>query len=337
MRLAAATACLASLFLAAFAVSHGKRHAALPHGAWAHRQASILQQEAGRGVWRRRRLAATGVLMLSFAASPPGASAKGMSFDFMDGNGDGIVDREEYMLSARDSLHSGEPRDKNFRRSVYRFVGRLYDNIDLDGDGVLSRSEIEFGEFLAASAVHEPMDGVGDDGDDGSDEFGGRRAKQLMRILDMNSDGAICRDEFDVAFKHAFAPLGWTEETFAAPRVRMVADLLFNKSDVSKDGFLSARELQYGAFLLNGYAVAETTASMFRDLDTRREGRIGREAVTAARRLAKPNLRPGEASVADIIDENFEDFDEDSDGALDVQEAERLATRVLQELHLQGD
>lgn len=57
------------------------------------------------------------------------------------------------MVSTRDALNADGKANKDARRSIYEFVGQVYQHCDLDGDGVLSEREVEFGQFLVGSEV----------------------------------------------------------------------------------------------------------------------------------------------------------------------------------------
>mmetsp|Transcript_63442 Transcript_63442/g.175473 ORF Transcript_63442/g.175473 Transcript_63442/m.175473 type:complete len:270 (-) Transcript_63442:83-892(-) len=257
-----------------------------------------------------------------------GASAHGM-LERMDTDRDGIVDREEYMVSTRDALNADGKANKDARRSIYEFVGQVYQHCDLDGDGVLSEREVEFGQFLVGSEVAAARQAGGQKLPEEESDFGASLALGVLRQLDSNVDGRIDVEEFFDAFRAALTGWSWNEEDFEHPAMQVVMRRMFDKADVRSDGFLNSREVQYAVYLLDQFAVAELVSSIFRDLDLNGNRRIEtRELEETLERLRQMRI-PMQNSILSIIDEKFSEFDTDGDGALDETETRSLAAEVL--------
>lgn len=108
-----------------------------------------------------------------------------MSFDMLDANGDGVLSGSE--LTA--------PREARFAAT------------DTDGDGSLSRAEIDAMAGQIAAAQVDRMIARHDSNGDGAisraemqdagEGRGARRAERMLSRLDTDGDGRISRAEFD--------------------------------------------------------------------------------------------------------------------------------------------
>lgn len=78
-----------------------------------------------------------------------------------DGNGDGVVDKSEFLLVAREVASSDS--DVDLETELSWFEG-LFDRADVDGDGVLTRYEAEFLDHLARTDIlgtfHDVVDAI---------------------------------------------------------------------------------------------------------------------------------------------------------------------------------
>lgn len=93
---------------------------------------------------RRRGLSAVSGLLLS---APTAAQPN--SFGNLDENGDGLVDMEEFLFLARDTLSPYS--DKEFLKSMYECAMKLYASSDHDVDCFLDSIELAYAEFIATS------------------------------------------------------------------------------------------------------------------------------------------------------------------------------------------
>jgi len=249
---------------------------------------------------RRPAVAAAGALLLSFAASPTSAAANFMAVESMDTDGDGTVDRQEYMLTARDALDSGG-FGKAFRRRMYQFVMLMYDICDLDAHGVLCKREVEFLERMMRAATRSemematgsaPMPAHADDS-----MFGGDRTMRMLGMLDLDGDSFVNREEF---MRLAWASMsGWGEVLTEGDFFQEAIDDMFDHADVSGDGLLQLRGLQFAAFSMREFILTQMTESMFYGLDADGDGRIElAEVEDEAYRLAEAMVERRRAELS---------------------------------------
>lgn len=67
-----------------------------------------------------------------------------MDTETLDTNGDGFVDKEEFMLCARDAVDDRGEVVRS-RSALFNYAAGLYDAIDIDGNGLLSSEELKYG------------------------------------------------------------------------------------------------------------------------------------------------------------------------------------------------
>mmetsp|Transcript_122393 Transcript_122393/g.341468 ORF Transcript_122393/g.341468 Transcript_122393/m.341468 type:complete len:257 (+) Transcript_122393:2-772(+) len=254
----------------------------------------------------------------------------------MDPDGDGRVDRQEFMLASRDILDANGQDDEAFRSFVYRLVGALYDVADMDDDGVLVPSEVEFAELLIKSRSQMMHDGQGSDSEL-DQEFGGAGATRMLQQLDTNADYKVEVDEFALAFRVAMRRYGaWPDAVFDTPSVREALQATFARADVGGDGALNARELQFAMFLVNKFAVGEMTTDIMDFVDVNRDGRLSHEEAVQAVEGARQQMtrRPARAVIAEVLLDAFSFADTDGDGLLDIEEAGLVAEYLLPEMQV---
>jgi len=249
----------------------------------------------------------------------------------MDIDSDEVVDMEEYMLYAREALHRiGKP--KQFRKLVYESSMQIYDASDIDDDGVLSEREVDFGECLGIELLG-PINSEAVSSEDvgawlqaNADEAAG-----LLHLADEDEDGELDRQEFNVASFSVFYSRGVDLHDFEGYAgydfAELSADMsrCFAVADITGDGRLNQRELQYASFLMLRYVSQASVCTLFHDFDHNMDEVLTREEVEA--RLTPEGKQT--ASLAAEVLESFFSLDADGDGRLDPWEAWALAERKI--------
>lgn len=271
-----------------------------------------------------RRLLVT--VILRWAASrTPLAAGQMLSFDMMDENHDGSLDKEEFMISTRDALDSEGRDNKDFRKAVYSFAEELYDICDVDNDGVLSELEYEYGRHLAVagmSAAHHHQAQLG------HRYFSDQQAMALLRAMDSSGDGVVDENEFQDGCRHALRSLHWLHPNFDSAFVEDWAAAIFSIADITSDASLSAHEVQYGTLLMNMYVLEELSGIVRRDLDANSDGRLDRHELTFGVESSKLKTQLGR-SLRQQLHDGFDSADIDADGSLDDEEISGLVGAVL--------
>jgi len=263
--------------------------------------------------WLPGAFKSSGLLLL--AVPRLGAQVQ-MVIDTMDTNKDGVVDREEFLLASRDALDAQQALPVD-RSTVYRYAESLYDACDIDGDGMLSSPELSFGQLLtytAGSHLRGPAEAAKHD-------FGLRVSQQMLSELDKNNDAKVSKDEFYVRARQILDDQGWSPLIVEDPRFRVRIDELFAEADVTNDGFLNARELQFADILLTRVVVAEAAGAILKTLDSNSDGIVDMAEVEAI--LAKS---PG--GLLEAIAFHFHKVDSDQDGLLDRKEVGAFLWRL---------
>jgi len=251
-----------------------------------------------------------------------------MHIAMSDENGDGHVDKEEFMLAARDMMNEQGSISKSARRWVYKYAEGLYEVADMDNDGVLNEREMEYASYLSRSALEmaEKMKKSLDELDD--HDFGLAAAKELLQGIDKNRDGRIDPDEFLSAGRHDFMVWGWTDENFDRPEVRNWFAETFGRADVDKDGFLGDREVQYAGFLVYRLAINERARTLVYLLDRDGDGLVERWEIQEILDEGWERADGGKTVLHHIHDE-FDKADTDGSGFLDHGEMLPLAADSL--------
>lgn len=279
--------------------------------------AASRHRPARRG---RRRLAP----LLLLGARRAAAQAP-LSFWTLDEDGDGVVNKMEFMLATRDMLDASN-EEKSVRNLVYSHAESLYVTCDVDGDGVLDETELAYARYLATAAVHvAEREGRSfaayDFEEDGSGD--------MLRDCDLDGDGWVNEHEFEVNARLDLELWGWEPKHFDVPSVREWLHGRFLKADLNADGLLDARELQFACFLVRAHRSAVLSRRVLQTLDRNLDGKFGFGELTAVvmeSRGRPPSLRK---SLLDHIVADFWPSDLDGDGALDLVELQELFTRCL--------
>jgi len=247
------------------------------------------------------------------------------SFEHMDLNGDGLVDKEEYMLSAKRALDEHTAQES--KAHIYSFNERLFDVADIDGDGLLSPAELRFGEMLVSLELATSLWRMeqGEEVDEVDPSFSIADTEALLAMLDTDRDLVIGSDEFRHFWQETLTDWGYDPAFLDTSELQQVMDTLFAMADVTGNGVLGLRELQYSSLLLAEFGVKDTVYMLFEGLDVDQDGRINRREV---RRSAKQDIV--DAKLVQHIRERFQSFDIDGNGVIDPLEAEPIASAFLQ-------
>jgi len=245
----------------------------------------------------------------------------------MDENGDGVLDKEEFMYRTRDTLDSHSKQDKQTRVATYKYAESIYDTCDLDGDGVLNERELEFATFLSSSALQAARE-AGTSVRPDLESFVMDVAEEFMPLLDKNRDGRIDLDEFVDAAKVEFKGWGMREEGIESAEMQTLLHHTYARADVTGDGFLSAREMQYGGYLVFRLAAQTMSDSLLESLDQDGNGRIELAELNA--RLEGVRPRPdGVRATSEYMRDEFGRFDQNGDGGLDRGELFSITSQIL--------
>eukprot|EP00429_Kryptoperidinium_foliaceum_P003271 CAMPEP_0176022968 /NCGR_PEP_ID=MMETSP0120_2-20121206/11194_1 /TAXON_ID=160619 /ORGANISM="Kryptoperidinium foliaceum, Strain CCMP 1326" /LENGTH=354 /DNA_ID=CAMNT_0017356121 /DNA_START=48 /DNA_END=1112 /DNA_ORIENTATION=+ len=138
-------------------------------------------------------------------------------YDILDMNGDGTVDRNEYVSTVRKAAHE-QGWEADFEASIKDFTARMFDKADLNHDDLLSMKEARYITFLAHAAtqnglfaktsfINDMFDMYDFDQDgyvnidevmsvSGEQDEGSRDIMYLHMIAaDSDKDGRLCRRE----------------------------------------------------------------------------------------------------------------------------------------------
>lgn len=239
-----------------------------------------------------------------------------------------MIDREEFLISARDWMDSYGEKDVWYRQDVYQSLRDLYDVCDMDEDGVLNDREMHYGVLVVGEAWFVSRHGGGMPKDWVGVVIEESRA--MHERLDRNSDFAIDRVEFDYVCRATLGGWGWDPLVFDAvdsPFPKQM-DEMFAKVDIDGDGVLSSTELHYATFLLNEFAITEVARIIAGDMDADSDGRITRAEVVDA--VAR-HRRSGDAGLtsAQALLDGFEEADTNVDGSLDFDELASFTAHLM--------
>mmetsp|Transcript_41100 Transcript_41100/g.118222 ORF Transcript_41100/g.118222 Transcript_41100/m.118222 type:complete len:303 (-) Transcript_41100:319-1227(-) len=267
---------------------------------------------------RRRRFFASAGLLL---AAPHASWAQ--EFKDADANGDGFVDRQEYMMAARrDLLGSDLDFNDEMKQDAYHIFRRVYDVSDLDGDGVLNGAEME---FLAGLAARESQIGFrkATPREESLDaDFSGEKFTALLEHYDANGDKRLSKAEFATAAMQSVFGTESPHESLAQPDLVSRIEEVFVKADVDADDYLNMRQMQFACFLLHGLVTEEIASAIYLAVDNNADGAIYFEEIVEAAH------GPGDSIVEDLL-EHFAAADMDSNGWLDADEVKVLAALAL--------
>jgi len=315
-----------------------------------HRAAhQVLDREAAAASLGPRRR-----LVFSFAAAALAGAATAIGeeveasktalqerFERFDMDGDGATDRGEYLAVAQAAVDA-EGAEEATKRRVMDFYERLFEAADIDGDGRLSEREFDYGELLHTFSVKEHQARGADRDVVPEDEFLLGSAAEVLTDHDANSDGVIDRAEFDAAMLQTIAR--WGMGRFGDdPEVRDWLDELFARADVTGDGIMSVKEVQYTAFAADeafrhGQFFVKRWAGMcLEDFDANGDGKISKEelpkdAEEGAEGGAERGGKTSGRMLLNSFRKQFAVADADGDGSLDVQEVAKFAAALLGEL-----
>jgi len=260
----------------------------------------------------------------------PAAAQVPLSFATLDENGDGVVDREEFMLFTRDALReAGE--DKAFRRMVYRHADSLYKTCDTDGDGLLTQREVKYAAYLGEAAERLAKSEGGRYADYEFDEEG---SSTMVAALDLDGDGLASKEEFWQGVREDLSSWSWQALSMEDARFRQWMHDTFRDADFDGDGLLDARELQFAGFLVTDRTKTVMAVNVLNALDKNDDMKVDLDEIMwgALGRMGKgkPTVRRG---VMDVLVDAFRDIDLDGDGALDLHELLAFSGEILANPH----
>mmetsp|Transcript_41415 Transcript_41415/g.117198 ORF Transcript_41415/g.117198 Transcript_41415/m.117198 type:complete len:316 (+) Transcript_41415:3-950(+) len=274
---------------------------------------------------RRPRVTAPASLGGLLLLAVPGSRAYlPLTFEAMDENGDDLVDRMEFMYTARDWLDTAGTRDKEERHLVYDYADKLYHLCDVDGDGVLSEHEADFAAFMAASMSYMAAQ-RGEEVKRFAAAGGG--FDEAFSIIDADRDGRISMSEFWAAMEDLFEVRGMPQPSSESHEMKGWKRTTFQSADFDGDGFLDSQGLEYGGFLVHDRIVRDMTLDFIDELDTDQDGYIGWSEVSELLSRSKRRLNSAK-TFGDMILEGFADADRDRSGRLDAMEFYRLVAKI---------
>jgi len=259
-----------------------------------------------------------------------GAQAQiAMDIASLDENGDGVVNKEEFMYCVRDTLLDRPEQTKASRKYAYLYAERLYEASDVDGDGVLSEREVEYGKYMSKVASHVAMQ-IPEDVpslEEVTDKvFGDSVAKAILLKADADGDGRVDMDEFLEAAGREMMGWGITRSSVNDPQVQEGFRTCFQRADMDNDTYLSAREAHFASFLTYHMTVFELTNSMMSMLDLDGDGKVQWLEVAEA----PLTMVVGEdGGLRRFIHDMFSEVDADGDSCLDLHELQMVGARVL--------
>jgi len=228
-------------------------------------------------------------------------------------NCDGHIDKEEFMYKARDILldHGVE---KSVRKRIYEASATVYDESDMNGDGVLSAIELEFSGYL--SGVEKARVQAG--GSVVEYDFGATRVREVHRAQDLDGDGKLDINEFTEGWMRDLTAFGWSK-LYMQQRVQEV----FQESDIDGDEAIDWKELRFAAFLLSKFVSDSARSAFFAEYDLNQDGMVSKDEVD---RVVELTLESGggRLQVAKAIADFFPRVDRDGDGQLNQKEAAEL-------------
>lgn len=233
-------------------------------------------------------------------------------YRMFDTNADGTVDRAEYIAFAQKALDERQAADV-VQKSIRDFYNRLFTTADVDGDGVMSPGEFEYGELLHTFAAKARLKNDADPEEMPEDEFNMRFSEAALKEADNNGDGVIDRGEYDAAMRLTLSAWG-LDRYLDHPEVTGWLDEMFAKGDLTGDGLMNVKEVQFTAFsaddvLSSGKFYAKRWAASWMDEhDTNKNGKI----------------EPGEVS-------KFDEGDAEGGGAEEEDHISRMFTDSIRE------
>jgi len=208
-------------------------------------------------------------------------------FAEFDTNGDGKLEREEFLVVAAQEADEVEGGDKD--RVQWRYQ-RLFDSADMDGDGLINERELEYMHTLGIQAMWYELDAEAAGREvstsvDAAEMFGTKGFQDQLDATDENGNGVIEKEEFLNAMKQTARDSWGIGRYLDDERFLKWLDSLFVHADVDGDGVMGVKEVQYTAFLAErawqaGALANLAVASLVLDvLDRDGDGRLNAEEI----------------------------------------------------------
>eukprot|EP00429_Kryptoperidinium_foliaceum_P059780 CAMPEP_0176094328 /NCGR_PEP_ID=MMETSP0120_2-20121206/47269_1 /TAXON_ID=160619 /ORGANISM="Kryptoperidinium foliaceum, Strain CCMP 1326" /LENGTH=337 /DNA_ID=CAMNT_0017428271 /DNA_START=56 /DNA_END=1069 /DNA_ORIENTATION=- len=259
------------------------------------------------------------------------------AFERLDQDGDGRLAKREYLLATMSFLDEQGIANSDMRAHVMNYYRRLFEAADVNGDRFFDEAELEFAELLAETYGLEQVVALAMNDVDQETDFGEESAGAALAHLDEDRDGVLDRAEYAAAV--ASTSLGWGGEEFMQdPEVMAWMDDVFSKADLDADGVLDSRETQFALLITAGaaqqrmFADKTLAAILLRELDANGDKQIDKDEIRRAVAQQEPRQK-GTAHAPSIVEDvlqQFETFDRDRDGALDMREVTALAARIIE-------
>jgi len=164
---------------------------------------------------------------------------------------------------------------------------------DRDGNGTLSRAEVEQGMPMLARNFDE---------------------------IDTNKDGQISLEEFEAYGKKKMEEFAKRRDTCKADPDKCHAEMLdrmkeeFKKADVNGDGVLTMAEAEKGAPMI---------AHQFYELDANKDGQVSLKEFEDFHKQQYEKFKKKRAQALDRLEKQFKKADSNHDGMLSMAEAEK--------------
>mmetsp|Transcript_13 Transcript_13/g.30 ORF Transcript_13/g.30 Transcript_13/m.30 type:complete len:345 (-) Transcript_13:143-1177(-) len=328
-----------------FLAGAAERYALRPHGDAPARPTHTPHRS-------RRRLSAAALLWMAAPGRAREAPASTEWLEGFDQDGDGAVSREEFLAAAM-------PADDDLDDAVKERLANLYERIfaasDITGDGSLNDAEVQFADGLAVVAMNrfahllpppEDSEGQEEGAPNPRDDLGEQRAAHVFATMDLNSDGKVDVEEYMKGIHTVAREMGWGEGDLGDPALVDWSSALLARADVTGDGSLDQKEVQFASILLEDALASESGMWYERSMasniaklwaeeyDADGDGRLAGEELEGLRKLATKELESeDDAPFIERFVKHFDAADADGDGAVDLAELEQLARLVVHDAH----
>jgi len=282
-------------------------------------------------------------------------------FAKLDTNGDGSLDKEEFFALV--GKQTEDTDDEVVTQRVHKQYERLFAAADMDGDGLLNVRELDYMRTLheqlmlhelrqgliksfANPDAKEPVTASAGEGKEDADLFGTAHFQAQLDTCDTSGNGVIEKDEFLAAMHHTAMNLWSIGPYIDEPEFSAWLDALWEHADINGDGSLTAKEVQYVAFVAGRmwqtgmFARLVVANTVLREIDLNSDGEIGLDEVTTMTERSLAGSGAEGASIGNESPQNvvgqiqasWAEFDTNGDDRLDRSEILGMCSALFDEL-----